>query len=392
MKALCWSGPNRLTVESVPDPTILNEQDAIIRVTASSVCGSDLHLLGGYVPGMLAGDIIGHEFIGEIVEVGPGVSHRKQGERVVVCSILGCGRCWHCSQDEWSSCDNSNPNPALTEAAYGHSAPGIFGYSHAFGGFAGSHADYIRVPYADYGTFRVPEGLPDEKAVFASDAVPTGWQGADLADIEPGDTVAVWGCGGVGLMAIRAAYLMNAERVIAIDRVPERLDIAEQQYGAIPLNYQDTDDVVDALRELTAGRGPRRCIEAVGMEGHSDGLQYAYDRVKQAVRLETDRAPSLREAIIACAKGGTVSVLGVFGGLVDKFPMGAVVNKALTVRSGQQAGQRYIPRLLEQMAAGQIDTGPLLTHPMSLDEGPLGYDLFKHKKEGCLRAVFFPER
>lgn len=392
MKALCWRGVNELAVETVPDPTILNDQDAIVRVTASSVCGSDLHLLGGYVPSMLAGDIIGHEFSGEIVEVGSEVRQRQVGERVVVCSIIGCGRCWYCEGEQWSQCDNSNPNGALPQTVYGHRAPGIFGYSHAFGGFAGSHAEYVRVPFADHGAFPVPEELPDEQVVFASDAVPTGWYGAEIAGIQPGDTVAVWGCGGVGLMAARAAYLLGAERVIAIDRYPERLEAASQRLGATPLDYEQTDDLIDALRELTAGRGPDRCIEAVGMEAHGKTPLFRYDKVKQVLRLETDRPTALRDAILACRKGGTVSVLGVFGGVVDKFPMGAVMNKALTIRTGQQPGQRYIPMLLDRIANGDIDPSFLLTHPMSLDDGPRGYQLFKDKQEGCVRAVFFPSR
>ncbi|HEY6738037.1 MAG TPA: alcohol dehydrogenase catalytic domain-containing protein, partial [Actinopolymorphaceae bacterium] len=284
MKAVTWHGVDDLRVETVPDPSVLNSHDAIVRVTASSVCGSDLHLLGGFVPSMLAGDIIGHEFTGEIVEVGTDVRQHRVGERVVVCSIIGCGSCWYCSRGEWALCDNGNPNAAIPEAVYGQAPGGIFGYSHAFGGFAGSHAEYIRVPYADQGAFPVPDELSDEQVVFASDAVPTGWLGADQAAIEPGDTVAVWGAGGVGLMVARAAYLLGAEKVIVIDRLPERLEAAEQKIGAIPLNYEQADDVVDVLREVTGGRGPDRCVEAVGLEGHSAGPQYAYDKAKQTVR------------------------------------------------------------------------------------------------------------
>ncbi|MBG0830688.1 glutathione-dependent formaldehyde dehydrogenase [Planomonospora sp. ID67723] len=389
MRALCWAGVNELAVQDVPDPAILNRQDVIVRVTASSTCGSDLHLLDGYVPTMMAGDVIGHEFLGEVVEVGPDVRDRRVGEKVVVCSIIGCGRCRNCRAEMWSLCDNSNPDPGFLETLNGHATAGIFGYSHAMGGFAGSHAEYIRVPYGDVNAFPVPEGVADANAVFASDAVPTGWMGADIAGIEPGDVVAVWGCGGVGQMAVRAAYLMGAERVIAIDRFPERLKMAADHVGAEPLDYEKVD-VLDALKETTGGRGPDVCIEAVGMEGHGTGAQYAYDRVKQAVRLQTDRGLPLRQAIHACRKGGTVSVLGVYLGFVDKFPMGAVMNKGLTLRSGQQHGQRYIAMILDRMARGEIDASHLLTHPMSLDDGPRGYEMFKNKEDGCVRAVFTP--
>ncbi|UBU16330.1 zinc-dependent alcohol dehydrogenase [Nonomuraea gerenzanensis] len=388
MKALCWTGVNEVSVEDVPDPGILNRQDAVVRVTASSVCGSDLHLLDGYVPTMAAGDVLGHEFVGEIVEVGSEVRERRIGERVTVCSIIGCGRCHYCRTGLWSLCDNTNPNPGFLEKLNGHATAGIFGYSHAMGGFAGSHAEYVRVPYADVNAFPVPEGVPDSSAVFASDAVPTGWMGADLGEAGPGKVVAVWGCGGVGQMAALASLRMGAERVIAIDRFPERLAMAAA-IGAETLNYEQVD-VLDALKELTGGRGPDVCVEAVGMESHGTGFQYAYDRAKQSVRLQTDRGLSLRQAIHACRKGGIVSVLGVYLGLVDKFPMGAVMNKGLTLRSGQQHGHRYIPMILDRMSKGEIDASPLLTHPMSLRDGPTGYELFKNKRDGCVRAVFQP--
>jgi len=388
MKALCWTGVNEVSVEDVPEPRLLNRQDALVKVTASSVCGSDLHLLDGYVPTMAAGDVLGHEFVGEIVETGPDVRERRVGERVTVCSIIGCGRCHYCRQGLWSLCDNTNPNPGFQEKLNGHACAGIFGYSHAMGGFAGSHAEYIRVPYADVNAFPVPDNVPDASAVFASDAVPTGWMGADLGEVGPGDVVAVWGCGGVGQMAALAALRMGAEQVIAIDRFPERLAMAAA-IGAEPLDYERVD-VLDALKELTGGRGPDVCIEAVGMESHGLGVQYAYDRAKQAVRLQTDRGLSLRQAIHACRKGGIVSVLGVYLGLIDKFPMGALMNKGLTVRGAQQHGQRYIPMILDRMSKGEIDASSLLTHPMSLDDGPRGYELFKTKRDGCVRAVFQP--
>jgi threonine dehydrogenase-like Zn-dependent dehydrogenase len=388
MRALCWSGVNEVSVQEVPDPRLLNRQDALVKVTASSVCGSDLHLLDGYVPTMTAGDVIGHEFVGEIVEIGPDVRERRVGERVTVCSIIGCGRCHYCAAQLYSLCDNSNPDPGFLEKMNGHATAGIFGYSHALGGFAGSHAEYVRVPFADVNAFPVPDEVADASAVFASDAVPTGWMGADLAEVRPGDVVAVWGCGGVGQMATMAAIQMGAEQVIAIDRFPERLAMAER-LGATTLDYERTD-VLDALKELTGGRGPDKCVEAVGMEGHGTGVQYAYDRAKQALRLQTDRGLPLRQAVHACRKGGVVAVLGVYLGLVDKFPMGALMNKGLTMRGAQQHGHRYIPMILERMARGELDASHLLTHPMSLEDGPKGYELFKHKRDGCVRAVFQP--
>lgn len=389
MKALCWMGVNDLAVHDVADPVIRNDHDALVKVRASSVCGSDLHLLDGYVPAMRRGDIIGHEFVGEIVEVGKQVRTHQPGDRVVVCSIIGCGRCTFCEDGLWSLCDNSNPTPAAEELIYGHAGAGIFGYSHAFGAFPGSHAEYVRVPFADHGAFPVPDGLSDEQAVFVSDAVPTGWMAADVAGIETGDVVAVWGAGGVGQMAATAARLLGAGEVVVIDRFAERLTSAAEHTGAHPIDYTSTD-VVAALREMTGGRGPDVCVEAVGMEAHGPGLQYGYDRLKQALRMQSDRPTALRQAIRACRKGGTVSIVGVFGGFVDKFPMGAVVNKALTLRSGQQHGQRYIPMLLDRVVAGDLDPSYLATHRMPLDQAPDGYRMFKNKDDSCLRAVFYP--
>lgn len=388
MRAVVWNGVNDLRVETMPDPEIVNPRDAIVRVTMSSVCGSDLHLLGGYVPAMKPGDIIGHEFMGEVVETGREVSRVKKGDRVIVISIIGCGQCEHCRRTDFSCCDNSNPKPMMAEAVWGHSPAGIIGYSHALGGWSGSHADYIRVPYADVNVFKVPEAIPDEKALFVSDACPTGFMGADLAGIEPGDIVAVWGCGGVGQMAIQGARILGAERVIAIDRFPERLRMAAERCGAEVLNYEEVD-IPEALNEMTGGRGPDRCIDCVGMEAHSTGLMFWYDLAKQQVLL-SERIVALREAIRCCRKGGTVSVMGVYGAFVDKFPMGAIVNKGLTVRSGQQHGQRYVQRLFDHIESGAMDPSHLLTHPMPLEQGPRGYDLFKNKKEGCVRAVFVP--
>ncbi|MFC6581307.1 zinc-dependent alcohol dehydrogenase [Planomonospora parontospora] len=389
MKALCWQGVNELSVEEVPDPQILNAQDVIVKVRLTTTCGSDLHLLGGYIPAMRAGDVIGHEFIGEVVAVGSEVRRHKMGDRVVVCSFISCGRCWYCENDLWSLCDNGNTNPGIGQALFGYEPGGVFGYSHAMGGFKGSHAEYVRVPFADHGAFPVPEGVDDTSALFASDSAPTGWMGAHLGGVKPGDVVAVWGCGAVGQMAARAAMLLGAERVISIDRHPERLAMTERHVGAETIDYSATD-VGAELRERTGGRGPDVCIEAVGMEAHDTGVQGVYDQVKQQLRLETDRPSAVREAIYACRKGGSVFVLGVFGGTVDKFPLGAMMNKGLTVRGAQQHGQRYIPMLLERMAKGELKTSHLATHLMPLDEAPKGYDLFKNKKDGCVRAVFHP--
>lgn len=390
MKALCWNGINELGVETVPDPGIINAHDGIVKVTLSSVCGSDLHLLDGYVPTMKKGDIIGHEFMGEIVEVGSEVKSMKKGDRVVVGSIIGCGDCYFCQHDHWSLCDNSNPNAAILEKAYGHATAGIFGYSHAFGGYAGSHAQYIRVPFIENGAFKIPEGIKDESAVFVSDAFPTGYMAADMCDIQPGDVVAVWGCGGVGLMAMESAYLRGAVRVIGIDRIPERLELAKNKAKAEVLDYSKVDNIIEVLNEMTGGRGPDRCIDAVGMEAHNNSVDYYYDRAKQAVRMQTDRPTVLRQAIMACRKGGTVSIVGVYGGLIDKFPMGAAMNKGLTLRMGQMHAQKYIPRLLEHVANGDVDPSYLLTHKLSLDDGPEGYKMFKHKTEECIRSVFEP--
>jgi threonine dehydrogenase-like Zn-dependent dehydrogenase len=389
VRALCWTGVNKLQVETVDDPGILNDQDIIVKVLLSTSCGSDLHLLGGYVPTMRAGDVLGHEFIGEVVEIGSAVRKHAVGDRVVVCSFIACGRCWYCRNELYSLCDNGNPNPGIPEGLWGQSPGGCFGYSHALGGFAGSHAEYVRVPYGDHGAFTVPDGVSDERALFASDAAPTGWMGADLGGVKPGDTVAVWGAGGVGQMAARAAMLLGADRVVVIDRFAERLAQVEDVIGAETLDY-GSSEVLPELRELTGGRGPDVCIEAVGMEAHSNRLDNAYDQVKQQLRLQTDRPTAVREAIIAARKGGSLFVLGVFGGVVDKFPLGAIVNKGLTVRGAQMHGHRYIPMLLERMQRGELTTEHLATHVMPLEEGPRGYAMFKNKEDGCVRAVFRP--
>jgi threonine dehydrogenase-like Zn-dependent dehydrogenase len=396
MKALCWEGVNKLAVERVPDPQILTDQDAIVKVTLSSTCGSDLHIIDGYLPTMQAGDVIGHEFMGEIVEVGPGVRRRRVGERVVVCPFVGCGRCWYCTHDLWSLCDNTNPGWEVSRETLGFETAGIYGFSHAMGGFRGSHAEYVRVPFADYGTFVVPDGVGDMDALYASDAVPTGWTGAHMSGVRPGDVVAVWGAGGVGQMAVRSAQILGAERVMVIDRVPERLAMAERYMDAETIDYSRTD-VAAELRERTGGRGPDVCIEAVGMEarpsgGAQDG-RYARDtrdKARQRLHLRQDRPIAVREAILACRKGGSVFVLGVFGGMVDRFPLGVLTNKGLTFGGANQPGQRYIPMLLKRMASGELSARHLATHEMTLEEAPRGYDLFKHKRDGCMRVAFRP--
>jgi threonine dehydrogenase-like Zn-dependent dehydrogenase len=389
VKALQWQGVNHLAVGEVPDPQLRNPGDIIVKVGQSVTCGSDLHLLGGYIPFMEKGDVLGHEFLGEVVEAGPDVRRHRVGDRVVVSSFIACGECWFCKQQLYSLCDNGNTNPAITETLWGHAPGGCFGYSHAMGGNAGSHAQYIRVPFADVGAFTVPDEVSDTRALFASDSASTRWMGADMGGVQPGDVVAVWGAGAVGQMAARAAMLLGADRVIVIDRLDYRLHQVEKHIGAETLNYERTE-VEPALRELTGGRGPDVCIEAVGLEAHSNGPQHAYDQLKQQLRLQTDRPTALREAIHICRKGGSVFVLGVFAGFVDKFPLGALMNKGLTVRGAQMHGQRYIPMLLDRMARGDLVTEHLATHVMPLDEAPEGYRIFKEKEDNCVRAVFLP--
>ncbi|MDI9960706.1 MULTISPECIES: zinc-dependent alcohol dehydrogenase [unclassified Rhodococcus (in: high G+C Gram-positive bacteria)] len=389
MRALCWNGVNDLAVETVDDPRITNPHDVIVQVRLTTTCGSDLHFINGYLPGMKEGDVFGHEFMGEVIETGSEVTQTSVGARVVVPSFIGCKSCWYCDRDLYSVCDTTNPNAELQQPVFGFPTGGIYGYTHPFGGYQGSHAEYIRVPFGDVNCFAVPEGITDEQALFLSDAVPTGLMGAEFCDISPGDTVAVWGSGGVGVMAAHSARLLGAERVIVIDRFPERLQLARNVVGAETIDYSRVDSVREALREATGGRGPDSCIDAVGMEGHGTGVQQLYDRAKQLLRLETDRATSLRQAVLACRKGGVVSVLGVYG-LTDKFPMGLITNKSLTLRSAQQHGQRYMPRMFDYVLQGDLDPSVLITHDMPLADAVRGYELFKEKKDGCVRAVFRP--
>ena len=388
MKALCWHGTNDVRVDTVPDPTILNDRDAIIKITRTAICGSDLHLLDGYIPTMQAGDVLGHEFMGEVVETGKGVSTLKKGDRVVIPFTISCGSCRHCSRDEWSLCDHSNPNAAIQEAAYGYSGAGLFGYSHMMGGYAGGQAEYARVPYADVGPFKVPDSLTDDQVLFLTDIFPTGYMAAENCGIKEGDVVAVWGCGPVGLFAQISAKMMGA-RVIAIDRFQERLDMAERFAGSEVLNYEEVA-VLDVLREMTAGRGPDHVIEAVGMEAHGLGFVNAYDQVKQTLRLETDRAYALRQAIQACGKGGTVSIPGVYGGAIDKFNIGAAFGKGLTFKMGQTHVHKYLPRLLKHIEDGDLDPSFIITHRAPLSDAPALYKTFRDKQEGCIKVVLDP--
>ena len=389
MKANCWYGKKDVRVEQVPDPQILNQRDAIIKITSTAICGSDLHLYNGFMPTMEKGDILGHEFMGEVVEVGREVKSLKIGDRVVTAFPISCGNCFFCQQEMYSLCENSNPNAWMAEKMFGHSPCGIFGYSHLTGGYAGGQAEYARVPFADVGTIKVPEGMGDEQVLFLSDIFPTGYMGAEMCDIKPGDTIAVWGCGPVGQFAIASAYLLGAERVIGIDRFPERLRMARERVGADTINYEEVD-VYDTLMEMTGGRGPDSCIDAVGMEAHAPGIIYAYDRAKQAMMLESDRPYALRQAIMCCRNGGTVSVIGVYGGLIDKFPMGSVMNRSLTIKTGQAHVQRYMRPLLERIQNGEIDPSFVITHRMRLDDAPRGYDMFVNKQDDCIKIVLKP--
>jgi threonine dehydrogenase-like Zn-dependent dehydrogenase len=388
MKAVCWFGSRDVRVERVADPRILRPRDAIVRVTATAICGSDIHLYNGDVPGMQAGDVLGHEFMGEVVEAGPGVRTLRPGDRVVVPFAIACGACFFCARGLWSLCDNTNPNASTLEKLYGFAGAGVFGYSHLYGGYAGGQAEYVRVPFADVGPLKLPDGVGDEQALFLSDIFPTGYMAAENCAIQPGDTVAVWGCGPVGQFAIRSAFLLGAERVIGIDRVPARLRMAETG-KAEPLHYEDLD-VVAELRERTGGRGPDACIDAAGMEAHGDTLGGLYDRARQVLSLETDRPTALRQAIQACRKGGVVSIPGVYGGFLDKFPLGAAFAKGLVLRMGQTHVHRYLRPLLERVERGEIDPAFVVTHRLRLDEAPAGYAKFVARENDCVKVVMRP--
>ena len=389
MRANCWNGITDVRIEEVPDPRILNARDIVIRITSTAICGSDLHLYDGFIPTMMKGDILGHEFMGEVVEVGSGVQNLKVGDRVVNPFPIACGACFFCQSKEHSLCENSNPNAWMAEKMWGHSPAGLFGYSHMLGGYAGGQAEYARIPYADVGPIKIPDHLPDEKVLFLSDIFPTGYMGAENCSIRPGDTIAVWGCGPVGLFAIASAYLLGAERVIAIDRFPERLRRAREYCKAITLNYDDVN-IQEALKELTGGRGPDACIDAVGMEAHGHGAFATYDRLKKSMMMATDRPTALREAILACRKGGVVSVPGVYGGFLDKIPFGAIVNKALTIKTGQTHVQRYLQPLLELIEQGRIDPSFVISHTLPLESAPEAFRMFRDKQDECIKVVLKP--
>jgi threonine dehydrogenase-like Zn-dependent dehydrogenase len=392
MRANVWSGRNTVQVENVPDPKILNDRDAIVKISSTAICGSDLHLYDGYVPTMQHGDILGHEFMGEVVEVGRGVTNLAQGDRVVVPFPIACGDCWACQHELYSVCENSNPNAGMAEKMFGHSTAGIFGYSHLTGGYAGGQAEYARVPFADVGPFKVEDDLTDEQVLFLSDVFPTGYFGADLCDIKGGEVVAVFGAGSVGQFAIASAVLMGAERVIAIDELDYRLEMAVNKAGATDtINFARDPDIVEQLKELTAGRGPDAVIDAVGMEAaHGHGALHAVERAKQASRSETDRGHALRDAILSCRPGGIVSVIGVYGGLMDKFPTGAFMNKGLQLRAGQAPVHKYLEPLYEHVKNGDIDPSFVITHKLGLDHASDAYETFKHKKDECVKVVLKP--
>ncbi|MET0907737.1 MAG: zinc-dependent alcohol dehydrogenase [Tardiphaga sp.] len=389
MRALAWHGKHDVRVDTVDDPEIINPRDAIIKVTATAICGSDLHLYDGYIPTMQSGDILGHEFMGEVVEVGP-KSTLQKGQRVVVPFTIACGSCYHCGKHQYSACDNGNPadNQDIGQELYGQPMSGLFGYSHLTGGYAGGQAEYVRIPFSDVGPIVIPDGVDDEKVLFLSDILPTGWQAAEYAEIEPGDTVAVWGCGPVGLFAIQSAFLMGAERVIAIDHRPNRLALAKP-FGAELLNFETTD-IYDALMQLTGGIGPDAVIDAVGLEAHGMFADNILDHVKAATFLGTDRTHSIRQAILACRKGGRVSMPAVYGGFVDKFPLGAFMEKGLTLKTGQTHVQHYMPALLNAIMADKIDTTFLISHRLDLEEAPQGYDMFKNQPNEVTKVVLKP--
>jgi threonine dehydrogenase-like Zn-dependent dehydrogenase len=390
MKAVCWCGKETMRVENVPDPKILNPRDAVVKITLTAICGSDLHLYNGFIPTMEKGDIVGHEFMGEVVDVGREVKNLKRGDRVVVPFTICCGRCFYCQNQLWSACANTNPDAWMLEKMYGYTGAGLFGYSHLYGGYAGGQAEYARVPMADVGPLRVPGGIPDEKLLFLSDIFPTGYQAAENCGIKRGDVIAVWGCGPVGLFAMKSAYLLGAERVIAIDRFPYRLHKAARDCKAEVINYTEVDSVVDQLRERTGGLGPDACIDAVGLEAHGDTLVSKMDRVEQAMMLETDRPHVLRQAIQACRPGGTVSIPGVYGGFINHVNMGAAFAKGLTFKMGQTHMLRYMKPLSERIQRGEIDPSFVITHRVSLEHAPQMYRTFRDKQDDCVKVVMKP--
>lgn len=389
MKALVWHGQEDVRVEQVPDPQIVNPRDIIVKVSTTAICGSDLHIYDGLIPTMKSGDILGHEFMGEVVETGSAIKNLRQGDRVVVPFPISCGECFFCRAGQWSLCDNSNPNAAIAEKFYGYSPAALFGYSHMMGGYAGGQAEYVRVPFADIGPLKVPTGLADEQVLFLSDIFPTGYFAAENCNIKPGDTVAIWGCGPVGQFAIKSAWMLGAGRVIAIDRFPERLAMAAEEGKAETINYEGVN-IVEKLREMTGGRGPDACLDAVGMEAHGTTPDAVYDQVKQFLKMETDRPNVLREVIQSCRKGGTVSLAGVYGGLLDKVPLGAAFQKGLTLKMGQTPVHNYLRPLLQKVEQGEIDPSFVITHSLKLDEAPQAYRKFRDKLDSCIKVVLKP--
>jgi len=391
VKALCWQGKTKVGVERVNDPTILNPRDGILRITRTAICGSDLHLYDGYIPSLEPGDVLGHEFMGEVVDTGSEVNRIKKGDRVVIPFTIACGQCYFCKHNLWSACDNTNPNAWMMEKLYGYTGSALFGYTHMMGGYAGGQAQYVRVPFIDVGALKIPDGIEDEKVLFLSDIFPTGYMAAENCDIKPGDVVAIWGCGPVGQFAIRSAFMLGAERVIAIDRVHERLKMARAA-GAEILDYGEVDDLVGELKWMTAGRGPDSCMDAVGLEAHGHGVGAAYDYAKQRMKLSFDRPTVLRQVIQACRKGGVVSIPGVYGGFLDKIPFGAAFGKGLTLRMGQTHMHNYMERLLKHVQQGDIDPSFVITHRLSLDEAPEAYRTFRDKQDDCIKVVLDPWR
>lgn len=389
MRAVCWEGRGLVHVGTVPDPTILNPHDAVVKVTTTAICGSDLHLYNGFIPTMQRGDILGHEFMGEVVEVGPQVRNLKRGDRVVVPFTISCGQCFFCRRELWALCDNTNPNAWMAEKLFGHAPAGLFGCSHLMGGYAGGQAEYARVPFADVGPIVVPPELSDEQVLFLSDVLPTAYQATENCNITPGDVVAIWGCGPVGLLAIRCAYLLGAERVIAIDHVRERLRMAQTKAGAQTINYRN-EDVLERLKEMTSGRGPDACVDCVGLEAHGHGLGATYDTVMVSLMLTSDRVTVLRQCILACRKGGIVSIPGAYGGSLDRMPMGAAFSKGLTLRMGQTHVPRYMKRLLDLIVRGALDPRFIITHRTSLEQAPQAYEMFNDKRDDCIKVVLKP--
>lgn len=387
MKALCWEGRKTVLVKNVMQPKILNPGDVIVKVTAAAICGSDLHLYDGYIPTMQKGDILGHETMGEVVELGSNVKKLKAGDRIVIPFDIGCGHCHYCEQEEYSACDNSNPNAVLADKLYGYSGSGLYGYSHIYGGYAGGQAEYIRVPYADTNSLIIPQGIEDEKVLFLSDILPTGYMAAENANIKPGDTVAIWGAGPVGQMAIKSAFMLGAERVLCVDHFNGRLKMA-RQIGAEAVNYEDVDGILDEIKYLTGGRGPDSCIDAVGLEAHGHSITASIDRVKNAIGIGTDRPEALRQALQACKKGGTVSIPGVYGGFLDNLNFGAAFGKGLTLKMGQTHTQRYMQPLLEKIIEEKVDPSFVITHRIDLDEGPAAYKTFNENKDDCIKVIF----